>query len=190
MILHIPHSSILIPDDLREQIVLSDDDLTTELRLMTDWYTDELYTKAGATVVRFPLSRLLVDVERFDDDSQEPMSEKGMGKFYQSRANGDALRRTLEPQERATLQTCYNLHHESLREAVASELEQYGQARIIDCHSFPNTPLPCNTDQSVPRPDICIGTDGHHTPAVLSELATRTMSEFGYTCTHVCLLKQ
>jgi hypothetical protein len=42
MILHIPHSSDVIPENLRDQIVLSDDDLAAELTLMTDAFTDEL----------------------------------------------------------------------------------------------------------------------------------------------------
>jgi len=44
MILHIPHSSGTIPDQFRDQIVLSDDDLTTELVRMTDAFTDERFT--------------------------------------------------------------------------------------------------------------------------------------------------
>ena len=67
VILHIPHSSRVIPEELRNQFVLSDDELSAELRLMTDAFTDELFTLPGATVVRFPFSRLVVDVERFPD---------------------------------------------------------------------------------------------------------------------------
>ena len=43
MILHIPHSSSVIPPALRVQIVLSDDDLAAELLHMTDAFTDELF---------------------------------------------------------------------------------------------------------------------------------------------------
>jgi N-formylglutamate amidohydrolase len=81
MILHIPHSSHIIPENLREQIVLSDADLTAELTLMTDAFTDELFSLPRTTTIRFPVSRLVVDVERFPDDAQEPMSKVGMGRF-------------------------------------------------------------------------------------------------------------
>jgi N-formylglutamate deformylase len=80
MILHIPHSSDLIPEQFRDQILLSDDDLTAELLRMTDAYTDELFSYPGATTVLFPISRLLVDVERFSDDKKEPMTKGGMGR--------------------------------------------------------------------------------------------------------------
>lgn len=182
MILHIPHSSTSIPDELKEPIVLSDEQLSNEVRLMTDWFTDELYRHPDASVVQFPLSRLLVDVERFSDDSQEPMSRKGMGMIYQSTAHGEPLKRALTDHERKSLEEYYNQHHESLRAAVEKELQQYGQALIIDCHSFPDKPLPCNADQSVPRPEICIGTDAYHTPSTLSELARKKCIELGFTC--------
>ena len=41
VILHIPHSSLLIPNNFREDIRLSEPEIETELRLMTDSYTDE-----------------------------------------------------------------------------------------------------------------------------------------------------
>ncbi|OGI41179.1 MAG: hypothetical protein A2140_03605 [Candidatus Muproteobacteria bacterium RBG_16_62_13] len=70
MILHIPHSSCTIPEEFRDQIVLSDEDLGAELRMMTDAFTDELFALPETAVVRFPVSRLLVDVERFPDDTE------------------------------------------------------------------------------------------------------------------------
>ena len=183
MILHIPHASTSIPDKLREPIVLSDEQLANEDRLMTDWYTDELYRHPPSTAVRFPLSRLLVDVERFSDDSQEPMSKKGMGMIYQSTASGEPLKRTLTREEREALVAYYDRHHEALHQAVEKELEEYGHALIVDCHSVPDTPLPCNADQSVPRPEICIGTDSFHTPSALSELALGEALKMGYVST-------
>ena len=59
-IVYVPHSSIRIPDDVRPQLLLDDDALAEELRLMTDARTDELATagrragRAPAVVVREP----------------------------------------------------------------------------------------------------------------------------------------
>jgi N-formylglutamate deformylase len=115
MILHIPHSSKVIPEDLRDQIVLSDDDLTVELLQMTDAFTDELFALPGATILRFPISRLLVDVERFRDDAEEPMSKKGMGMIYTLTANGKKLKRTLQLQEKDILiSQYYDTHHHAV----------------------------------------------------------------------------
>ena len=75
VILHIPHSSAEVPTDVRPQLLLGDDDLAAELRLMTDWYTDELFALPAdeAVTVRFPVSRLVVDAERFEDPTAERM---------------------------------------------------------------------------------------------------------------------
>jgi N-formylglutamate amidohydrolase len=182
MILHIPHSSRAIPENLRDQIVLSDEDLSTELTLMTDAFTDELFALPETAIVRFPISRLLVDVERFLNDIEEPMSRVGMGVIYTRTAFGNTLRRSLQWQEvRNLVSEYYEPHHRKLFAEVNNELERYGKALIVDCHSFPSHPLPCDMDQSVPRPEFCIGTDSFHTPIELIQVAQRTIKGSGYT---------
>ncbi len=182
MILHIPHSSQTIPQDLRDQLVLADDELRTELRLMTDAFTDELFGLPGTTMVRLPISRLLVDVERFPDDAQEPMSQVGMGMTYTATADGKMLRRTLQAAEKQALVTrYYEPHHQLLCAKVREELEQQGRALIIDCHSFPSQPLPFEQDQAVPRPAFCIGIDSFHTPESLACLTARFIGEMGFS---------
>ena len=181
MILHIPHSSCIIPDNFRDQIVLSDKELLAELLLMTDAFTDELFALPEATILQFPISRLLVDVERFSDDTKEPMSSVGMGMIYNRTAYGNALKRELQTHERQSLVQYYATHHERLFEEVNKELENYGQALIVDCHSFPSIPLECDMNKSIPRPDFCIGTDSFHTPDLLIQIAGQKIKEMGYT---------
>lgn len=182
MILHIPHSSRIIPENLREQIVLSDADLAAELTLMTDAFTDELFSLPQATTVRFPVSRLIVDVERFPDDAQEPMSKVGMGMIYTRTAHGNPLKRTLQPREiRHLVAQYYEAHHERLLTEVRNELVKYGKALIVDCHSFPSRPLPCDENQSIPRPEFCIGTDSFHTPGALIRATVRSIKKVGYS---------
>lgn len=182
VILHIPHASRTIPEHLRDQIVLSDADLAAELTLMTDAFTDELFFLPQATTVRFPVSRLLVDVERFPDDAEEPMSKVGMGMLYTRTAYGNRLRRTLQPHERRDLVVqYYETHHQRLLTEVQNELEKYGKALIVDCHSFPSQPLPCDRDQSVPRPEFCIGTDPFHTPMALIQATARNIKKMGHS---------
>jgi N-formylglutamate deformylase len=181
MILHIPHSSDIIPHHLRDQIVLSDDDLTTELLRMTDAFTDELFAYKKATTVRFPISRLLVDVERFPDDIREPMSKVGMGMIYTCTAHGKTFKRTLQPQDIRSLFEYYEKHHEMISNEVRIELENFGKALIVDCHSFPSTPLPCDRDRIIPRPGFCIGTDSFHTPAKLVLMTEDCLKNMGFT---------
>ena len=84
MILHLPHASTLIPEDLKNDFLLSDQDLQEELNRITDHATDQIFQQAfpKANAIVFPVSILVVDPERFSDDSQEPMSQVGIGVTY------------------------------------------------------------------------------------------------------------
>ena len=92
-ILYIPHSSTAIPADLRPSFLLPEHSLRRELLRMTDWFTDDLFALPAqqAIAIRFPVSRLVVDPERFLDDAQERMAERGMGVLYTRTADGEEL---------------------------------------------------------------------------------------------------
>lgn len=183
-ILHVPHSSTMVPADARGGIVLSDGDLERELLVMTDWYTDELFNLPGseALMVRYPVSRLVLDPERFLDDAKEPMASRGMGVVYTRTSRGEILRPNLTPTERtALIQRYYTPHHVRLREAVNAALAQWGGCLVIDCHSFPSRPLPYEEDQRSERPEICIGTNSFHTPPWLTETASKLFASAGFS---------
>jgi N-formylglutamate deformylase len=129
----------------------------------------------------YPVSRLVVDPERFLDDESEPMSERGMGVVYTKTSAGKPLRSKPEDFDRGQLiDRFYRPHHHKLLLASDAELKMQGSCLIVDCHSFPSRPLPYEQDQNSNRPDICIGTDEYHTPAWLSKLITRLFIEQGY----------
>ena len=182
LILHIPHASVDVPSEWRGSFPVTEEELQLELLQMTDRYTDELFAAAAApgdAVVEFPVSRLLVDPERFVDDEEEIMSQRGMGVVYLRRHDGGQLR--LDLRDKAELvRRYYNPHHEALRKAVSKHLRQHKQAVIIDCHSFPSRPLPYELVQEVERPHICIGTHHHHTPGWLEDTLVSTYEGFGY----------
>jgi N-formylglutamate amidohydrolase len=88
VIAHVPHGSTFIPQDVRYYIMLNDADLETELILMTDRFTPELFSgiaALGGLALVNNYSRLVVDPERFENDEDEAMSERGMGAFIQKR---------------------------------------------------------------------------------------------------------
>lgn len=182
-VIHVPHSSTFVPGDVRLSLSLLDSGLDAELLAMTDRYTDELFAlpaEVAATIV-FPVSRLVVDPERFVDDEREPMTERGMGVIYTRTSRGERLRLDPSPEERRVLlDRYYHPHHAALARAVAAALFAHGCCLIIDAHSFPSKPLPYEPDQSLSRPDICIGTDSFHTPGWLAELAVETFREQGW----------
>lgn len=183
-VLHIPHASFEIPATEREHFSLSDDELALELRRMTDAYTDEMFAlpASEATTVRFPVSRLVVDPERFVDDAREPMSARGMGVVYTRTSRGKVLRETPDAGERARLlATYYTPHHERLARAVDAALDAHGRCLVVDCHSFPLRALPYELNQSCVRPEICLGSDVFHTAPGLLDAARRAFEEGGFT---------
>jgi N-formylglutamate amidohydrolase len=183
-IIHVPHASTRVPDDVRGQFVLSQAELQAELDRVTDHFTDELFAVADhvATPVRFPVSRLVVDPERFENDELEPMSARGMGVIYTRTTLQTPLRgRTSDPEREDLLDRFYRPHHRELAATVDRTLSQHGRCLIIDAHSFPTRPLPYELDQDPNRPDICIGTDAFHTPQWLRDLARQAFMTLGYS---------
>ena len=93
LVLHIPHASTYIPAEVRKEILLSGTELSNELLRMTDRYTDLLVSGVDSVSrVVFPVSRLVVDPERFEDDQVESMAHRGMGMIYTRASTGRPLR--------------------------------------------------------------------------------------------------
>jgi N-formylglutamate deformylase len=184
-ILHIPHSSTHIPQEERGGIYLSDEALKVELLKMTDWYTDELFKLPDnrAIPVVSPVSRLVVDPERFEDDVQETSSRWGMGVIYTKTSQGHRLRDTPTPQERRRLvASYYRPHHAQLAACVKNSLKRHNKALVVDCHSFPSMPQPYEENQNAIRPDICIGTDDFHTPNLILKQLLEAFEAEGFIC--------
>jgi len=184
IVFHIPHASRIILAKDRQKLVIPDAELDKQILQMTDHYTDELFNlpKGGAKRVLYPVSRLVIDPERFLDDANEPMATQGMGVVYAQTANGKTLRAKADIEERARLiNTYYQPHHKNLVAAVDSALAREGYCLIIDGHSFPEKPLPYETDQNPDRPDICIGTDAFHTTEYLASEVGRIFEQAGFS---------
>lgn len=161
MILHIPHSHPVIPKQYSYQYLISEDELYEQHKRLNDWYVHELFHHLKANVIDFPFSRLFVDVERYENDQNEPMSAVGMGRFYLKTIEGKKLRYISEI-ARKSLDYYYNAHHERLSNSTLGRLKVKGKALIVDCHSFPSKPLACDINQDTERPDICLGFDEYH----------------------------
>jgi N-formylglutamate amidohydrolase len=182
-IVHVPHAATEIPGDVAARLLLAGPELDRELLAMTDRYTDELFGLPHqlATVIVYPVSRLVVDPERFEVDSQEPMARRGMGVVYTSASDGRQLRVPPSPAEREMLlERFYRPHHRRLADAVNAALAAHGRCLVLDGHSFPSRALPYEDDQRPDRPEICIGTDPFHTPEWLRRAAVDGFEREGF----------
>jgi len=171
IVLHIPHASKNIPDEYLKYFTLSKKDLQIEILKMTDHFTDKLFDISGDNIyqLKFPISRLLVDVERFEKDELEPMFKVGMGCVYEKTHDGKPLKLVKDIKDEL-INKFYKTHHENFTKIVDAKLKENNKVLIIDCHSFPKHPLPYELNQEMDRPEICIGTDNFHTSEKLKNL--------------------
>ena len=184
VVLHVPHHSSEIPEVIAGQFLLDAEGLRREVIRMTDHLTLPLFAgdENSERIVVAPVSRLVVDVERFPNDQDEPMSQRGMGVIYSHTADGLPLRCPVSDEDRQTLlDAFYAPHHDRLISAVRKVLESCVNCLIIDAHSFPSMPLPYENDQEVVRPDICIGTDNFHTPDKIRAAFIEHFSQEGFS---------
>ena len=182
---NVPHSASFIPEHVRGQFLLSDKELQEENRKLVDWFTDDLYSpivEAGGTLLRHMVSRFVVDPERFEDDNQECMAERGMGVIYTHGTAGQRIRREITLQEReALLQEFYRPYHQALTKYVARIVESFGRCVLIDCHSYPEKVLPYELYGDSSRPDVVLGDDSTHTPAWVRDEVQRLVTQAGYS---------
>ncbi|MFB6836314.1 N-formylglutamate amidohydrolase [Streptomyces sp. NPDC056361] len=187
VLLHVPHSSPVVPPDVREGIVLGDGELAAELSHITDAHTAEIAAVAAGAAGTAPwrfvnrLSRLVVDPERFPDEREE-MLAVGMGAVYTRTTHRAALRPAgFDPAP--LIDRYFTPYAEGMTEAVAGRLAATGRAVIVDVHSYPTEPLPYELHGDGPRPPVCLGTDAFHTPPALLAAAREAFGGFGGVAT-------
>lgn len=177
VIIHVPHSSRVVPDDVRADIMLDDAALARELNAMTDAFTDVIAERAAERVTgERPwlfvngLSRLVVDPERFPDEREE-MNVVGMGAVYTKTSGGFMLRDLPHSEINTLVDRFFTPYSAALANLVDERLSSTGTVTIIDLHSYPLVPNPYELHAGGPRPEVCLGTDEFHSPPELLEAA-------------------
>ncbi|MFM2182474.1 MAG: hypothetical protein RJB61_768 [Actinomycetota bacterium] len=178
IVIHVPHAGTYIPDDVRSAILLADDDLRCELRLMTDHCTDLIArlvaSRCDVSVFENRLSRLVVDPERFPDEREE-MLTVGMGAVYTQTSSRRPLRHADAERDALLLAEYFDPYASAVEALVERTVRRHGTCTIIDLHSYPSASLPYELRPTARRPGACIGTDRFHTPDLLR---TATLAAF------------
>ncbi len=145
----VPHTGLFLPniDNSSKWDKLSQDAL-----ILADYQVDVLY-KFLPNRITSRYSRFAVDLERYLDDKQEPMSAKGMGYLYNRLIEGTPFDRAVFG-ETSIFTEYYKQKHAELKKAV----ESIGDGCVLlDLHSFNPKPIECDMDKTPNRPDICLG---------------------------------
>ena len=160
IVVHVPHASTHVPPKLRNQFLLSADALLDEAMQSADLYTDDLAQRAfpNATHIIAEVSRVVVDVERYEIDADEVMAKQGRGVVYFKTHEGHPLRRPISLEERNNLlDAFYKPHWSKLKAAAKDQI-------LIDLHSYPIHPWLVELNTDAKRPEIDIGTSDVLTP--------------------------
>ena len=184
VVLHVPHSSRVIPEAIREQLLLTDMELEAELDEMTDTSTDLLASKAAAGARLRPwifqnsLSRLVIDPERFPDE-REAMNAIGMGAVYVKTSVGKKLRDIDTERDLRLIERYFYPYAAALELLTQQVLTTHNRVTIIDVHSYRMREHPNGINKGAKRPPVCIGVDNFHTPQWLRELSIAAFSVLG-----------
>ncbi len=155
IIVHVPHSAVYLPRDVRAGILLSDEELRDELLAMTDHRTDVLAEDTGTIgATRFVnrWSRLAVDPERFEDPRLEEMEAVGMGAVYTATSQRYPLREAVPASRADLLERHFHPYHTAFTSLVDRFLTAHGTCVIIDLHSHPTLALPYELHRDRPHP--------------------------------------
>lgn len=186
IILHVPHSSRFIPEDIRREIIVSDQCLERELDEITDTLTDLIATDSlkqldSSTPTPWlfinRLSRLVVDPERFPDD-REVMNKIGMGVVYTKGITGKQLR-AKDFDKGDLLNRFFDPYSKAFTNLVGERLSKKGYALIIDVHSYRKQQHPNAVNHGQVRPEMCMGTDNFHTPEWLKNIFQDEFKQIG-----------
>lgn len=181
IICNVPHSGTIIPKEFKEDFVLTEKDLDKEVLYMADNFTNYVYVELlyVSSYIMSKISRVVVDIERFQNEEDEPMSKVGMSALYTLTSNGSILR-TISDSNRHVLEKMYKDYHDSFSQLVNNSLVKNNTAIIVDCHSFASVPRVYELEQDSNRPDICIGVDDFHTPKRLVDILKHNFEKLGY----------
>nr|WP_296074770.1 N-formylglutamate amidohydrolase [uncultured Actinoplanes sp.] len=180
VILHVPHAARALGG---ARFVVGDAEIAEELDHLTDVDTDVIAHRAAAAARPRPwifknrLSRLVVDPERFPDDTEE-MRAVGMGAVYTHGYAGRRLRDDDPVRDQALLREHFLPYAAGVTALVKERLAATGRAVIIDVHSYPAVALPYELHGAGPRPPICLGVDDFHTPPALLARAEDAFAGF------------
>lgn len=177
-VFHVPHDGAVFPAELLRSVCVPRERFLHYHEKMRDLGAPEMVPRRWrdpAHTLRFPVSRLLCDVERFLGP-EEPMERHGMGFCYERAYDGTRIKELSEELKRDTL-AYFRQHHARLDRLCG----EHPRILLIDLHSF--------SDELVPReqlrhgrrtPELCLGLDGRFTPEELAAAAERIMGEAGF----------
>lgn len=178
ILLHIPHASLEVPEEFYQGLTISKELFRRYNLEMCDVGIDELFRDVPGERVVAPFSRLYCDVERFKDDSKEPMSQYGEGVIYTHTYDG-TLFHTHDNIYRDKIISYYDQYHRQLNHTAEKLLANGDPLLILDCHSFSDKMA--SHFFKPPFPDVCIGIEPYYYDQQIISAVAEAVEKSGYT---------
>jgi N-formylglutamate amidohydrolase len=166
LVVSVPHAGTLIPEAELHRYALSSEVLAADV----DLFVDRLYAEApalGATLISTPVSRFVVDLNRFEDDLCPSVvlgsSRNTAAGYYGNRGviwgvstRGESIYRLPLPREvhEARIAAFYAPYHALLAAELERARATFGFAILLDAHSMPSVAKAAHTDAGERRADI------------------------------------
>ena len=136
LLIHIPHASLHLPPDFWRDVAVDREVIEKNLHFMADYKVDELVRDIDCHKVIAKYSRLYCDVERFQNDADEPMAKLGMGAVYTHLPGGAQYRQVTPERREEIVRQAYEPYHAQLNKLSQKIVAQYGSCMMIDLHSY------------------------------------------------------
>ena len=150
-LVHIPHDGTMIPAELLRSVCVPIKELIRQHNALRDTEVTAFAPRNADETLRFPISRVFCDVERFIE--AEPMDSHGMGFCYTHGFDGTRLKQVTKTIRDQTL-VYYAEHHRKLN-AFCKETDSIF---LLDLHSYSPQIVPEeNRINGRSFPEVCLG---------------------------------
>ncbi|MBU1992533.1 MAG: N-formylglutamate amidohydrolase [Patescibacteria group bacterium] len=151
IIVSIPHASIFVPKDIKENMIIGERDV----RNHADLYTDEIYNIKNAHVLNAKISRLIVDVNRAPDDIETECRLQVDGVVVRTTSDGKIIYKF--PPSVKAICSRIEKHHDTFHDELGKKIEETGAKFLIDGHSMWAIGPKLLKDAGEKRADVCLG---------------------------------
>ena len=182
LLLHIPHASLRLPWDFWRDVTVDQNIIEKNLHFMADYKVDELAGDIDCHKVIARYSRLYCDVERFQNDADEPMARLGMGAVYTHLPGGAQYRQVTPERREEIIRQAYKPHHVQLNKLSQKIVAQYVSCMMIDLHSYSNDLVRKLFGYTENLPDICLGYDDEWFSENNALKLKTYIEQLGYSC--------
>ena len=182
LLIHIPHASLCLPPDFWRDTTVDREIIEHNLHFMADYKVDELARDIDCHKVTAKYSRLYCDVDRFQNDADEPMARLGMGAVYTHLPGGAQYRQVTPERREEIIRQAYESHHVQLNKLSQKIVTQHGSCMMIDLHSYSDDLVRKLFGYTENLPDICLGYDAEWFSENDALKLKTYIEKLGYNC--------